>query len=36
MSDLTCTRVSALAKASIFPALYLAFFVWSYAVLLHA
>ena len=36
MSDVTCTQLSALAKASLFPVLYIAFFAYSYAVLLAA
>jgi len=33
MSDLACTQLSALAKAVVFPILYVAFFAWSYALL---
>jgi hypothetical protein len=33
MSNLACTQLSALAKAAIFPVLYVAFFAWSYALL---
>ena len=33
MSDISCTQLSALAKAAIFPVLYVAFFAWSYALL---
>jgi len=33
MSDVVCTELSALAKAAIFPVLYVAFFAWSYALL---
>lgn len=36
MSDVSCSQLSALAKASVFPMLYAAFFVWSYAILLNA
>lgn len=36
MSDVVSTQLSALAKASVFPVLYVAFFAWSYAVLLSA
>lgn len=35
MTDLARTQLSALAKAAMFPALYAAFFAWSYALLLH-
>ena len=33
MSDIVSTQLSALAKAAIFPILYVAFFAWSYALL---
>jgi len=33
MTDIACTQLSALAKAAIFPVLYIAFFAWSYALL---
>jgi len=33
MSDVSCTQLSALAKAATFPILYVAFFAWSYALL---
>jgi hypothetical protein len=33
MSDISRTQLSALAKAAMFPALYVAFFAWSYALL---
>jgi hypothetical protein len=33
MSDVTCTQLSALAQASLFPVLFVAFFAWSYALL---
>ena len=33
MSDVSFTDLSAFAKAAIFPALYVAFFAWSYALL---
>jgi len=36
MSDVFSSQLSALAKASVFPVLYAAFFVWSYALLLNA
>jgi hypothetical protein len=36
MSDIVRTQWAALAKAALFPALYVAFFAWSYALLLHA
>lgn len=29
------TELSALAKAAVFPALYVAYFAWSYALLAH-
>ena len=35
MTDTVRTQLSALAKAAVFPALYVAFFAWSYALLLH-
>ncbi|MDB5397648.1 MAG: hypothetical protein JWM91_5154 [Rhodospirillales bacterium] len=33
MSDVFFIQLAALAKASVFPALYVAFFAWSYALL---
>lgn len=33
MTDVTRTQYAALAKAFVFPALYVAFFAWSYALL---
>ncbi len=33
MTDIACIQLSALAKAAIFPVLYVAFFAWSYALL---
>ena len=36
MSDVFHSQLSALVKASVFPILYAAFFVWSYALLPHA
>ena len=36
MSDVFCSQATALAKASVVPVLYAAFFVWSYAILLNA
>jgi hypothetical protein len=33
MSDVSFTELSALAKAVVFPILYVAFFAWSYALL---
>ena len=33
MSDVSRIQLSALAKAAMFPILYAAFFVWSYALL---
>jgi hypothetical protein len=33
MSDVSFTQLAALAKASVFPVLYVAFFAWSYALL---
>jgi len=33
MSDVSYTQLSAVAKAATFPILYVAFFAWSYALL---
>lgn len=33
MTDTVCTELTALAKASLFPALYLVFFAWSVTLL---
>jgi hypothetical protein len=33
MNDTLCTELTALAKATIFPALYLIFFAWSVTLL---
>ena len=35
MTDTIRTQLTALGKAAVFPALYVAFFAWSYALLLH-
>jgi hypothetical protein len=33
MTDTVCTELTALAKATLFPALYLVFFAWSVTLL---